>query len=161
MIYKILKGILNYQRNGSGWSFKEVLSLETHTVAYKLKGSSYIPPPNFIMRKKANLNVENKDDKCFQWCVLKNLHPVNIKRTRINDLKKYKNDLNFKDNQFPVKVKDRTKFEKQNPNIPKINVFSMNEQNKIYLLRINESQCENLIDLFLLILRKMENPIIL
>ena len=35
----------------------------------------------------------------------------------------------------------------------------MNEQNKIYLLRINESQCENLIDLFLLILRKMENPI--
>ena len=55
MIYEILHGILIYQRNGSGWYFKEVLSLEIHTVDYKpMKGSSYIPLPDFIMRKKTN-----------------------------------------------------------------------------------------------------------
>ena len=34
MIYEIL-AILNYQRNDSGWYFKEVLWLEVHTVDYK------------------------------------------------------------------------------------------------------------------------------
>ena len=52
MIYEILEGILNYQRNGSSWYFKVVLSLKIHTVDYEpLKGSSYIP---LIMRKKSN-----------------------------------------------------------------------------------------------------------
>lgn len=52
MIYEILEGILDYQRNGSGWYFKVVLSLEIHTVDYEpIKGSSYIP---LIMRKKRN-----------------------------------------------------------------------------------------------------------
>ena len=39
MSYEILDAILNYQRNCSGWYFKEVLSLDIHTVKYKpLKG---------------------------------------------------------------------------------------------------------------------------
>lgn len=47
MIYEILDKIAKYQRNG--WYFKEVLSLEIHTVAYKpLKGSSYLQLPDFI-----------------------------------------------------------------------------------------------------------------
>ena len=64
MIYEILEGILNYQRNGSGWYFKVVLSLKIHTVDYEpLKGSPYIP---LIMGKKAILNTENKDNNnCF------------------------------------------------------------------------------------------------
>lgn len=73
--------------------------------------------------KKAIWNLENTDDKCFQWCVLRHLHPNNINSTRIIELKKYQNDLNFKDIEFPVTVEDITKFEKQNPNILKISVF--------------------------------------
>lgn len=54
MIYEILDAILNYQRNGSGWYFKEMLSLDIHTVKYKpLKGSTFIPLTDFIIRKKA------------------------------------------------------------------------------------------------------------
>ena len=64
MIYEILERILNYQRKGSGWYFKLALSLEIHTVDYEpLKGSSYTP---LIMRNKAILNIENKDNNnCF------------------------------------------------------------------------------------------------
>ena len=37
----------------------------------------------------------------------------NLNGTRINDLKQYENDLNFKGIDFPVKVKDITKSENQ------------------------------------------------
>ena len=50
-------------------------------------------------------------------------------------LKKYENDLNFKEINFPVKVKYITKFEDNNPDLPGINVFSVNDNNKIYSLR--------------------------
>ena len=103
-----------------------VLSLEIHTGDYEpLKGSSYI---HLIMRKKAILNIENKDNhNCFMWSILRFLRPINLNSTRINDLKQYENDLNFKGIDFPVKVKDITKSEKQNSNIPKVNVLSMNK----------------------------------
>ena len=40
-----------------------------------MKGSTYIPLPDFIMRKKAIINMENKDNKCFLWSVLRYPHP--------------------------------------------------------------------------------------
>ena len=49
--------------------------------------------------------MENKDDKCFLWSVLRDLHPRETHSTKINDLRKYENDLNFKGIEFPVKVK--------------------------------------------------------
>ena len=53
MIRQILNKISTYQKNGSGWYFKEVLNLEIHTVKYKpTKGFSHMPLPDFIMRKK-------------------------------------------------------------------------------------------------------------
>ena len=58
------------------------------------------------------------------------------------DLKKYENELNFEEIKFPVKVKDITKFEKLNPNLPGINVFSIKENNKVYPLRINLKKCK-------------------
>ena len=106
MIEDILERIINFQDEGTGWYYKEVISLEIHVVDYKpMKGSSYIPLPNFIMRKKAILNMENKDDKCFLWCLLRYLHPREKHSTRINDLREYENDLNFKGIEFPVKAK--------------------------------------------------------
>ena len=69
MIYEILNKIALYQKNGSGWYFKEVLNLEIHTVDYKpMKWSSYIPLPDFIAKKNAILNMRNKDQKCFLRC---------------------------------------------------------------------------------------------
>ena len=66
MIKEILEKIYIYQRNGSGWYFEEVVGLEIHIVDYKpIKGSSYISLPDFIMRKKAIVNIKNKDSNCF------------------------------------------------------------------------------------------------
>ena len=134
----------------SDWKFNEVEGLEIHIIDNEpMKASEYIPLPEFIMRKKAIINVENKDDKCFLWSLLRYLHPVKKNGSRINDLKKHENDLNFKGIDFPMKVKDIQKFENQNPNLPGINVVSVDDNNKIYPLRLNEKDCVKTIDLFL------------
>ena len=114
-----------------------------------MKGGSYIPLPKFITKKKTIINIQNKDNKCFLWSILRYLHPKEIHGERLTDLKKYENDLNFKGINFPIKVKDITKFEKQNPNLPGTNVFSVNDNNKIHPLRINQKDCQKSIDLFL------------
>ena len=154
MIKEILNNINIYQMNGSGWYFKEVNRLEIHIVEYKPKnGKSFIPLPEFIKEKNAIINIQNEDNKCFLWSILRYLYPKEVHSERLHDLKKYENDLNFKQIKFPVKVKDITKFEKLNPNLPGINVFSIKENNKVYPLRINQKKCKNncqkSIDLFL------------
>ena len=151
MFVEILEGIRNYQINGSGWYFKEVVQLEIHKVDYKpMKGSSYISLPDFINNKKAIINTENKkDDKCFQWCILRLPHPRQRYKEVISDLKQYEHELNFKDIDFHIKLKDIEKFQKQNPQLKGINVFSVNENNKIYPLDINKKDCQDTIGLFL------------
>ena len=88
-----------------------------------MNGSSYIPLPDWISNKKAIVNIENKDDKCFLWCVLRFLHPKERDEERLVDLKKYENSLNTKGINFPMKLKHISKFEKLNPSLPGINVF--------------------------------------
>ena len=150
VIQSIIEKISIYQKNGSGWYFHEVLYLEIHTVDYNpMRGSSYIPLPDWIMRKKAIVNILNTDEKCFLWCVLRYLHPRDKNDNRITDLKQYENELNTKGINFPVKLKNITKFESLNPSLPGINVFSVNENKKFYPLRMAKRDPQNTIDLFL------------
>ena len=150
VIRSIIEKIEIYQKNGSGWYFREIIHLEIHTVDYNpMRGSTYIPLPDWIMRKKAILSIRNKDEKCFLWCVLRYLYPRDKNDFRLTDLKQYENSLNTKEIAFPVKLKDISKFEKLNPDIPGINVFSVNERNKFYPLRMAQRDPRKTIDLFL------------
>ena len=139
----------NYTRDGSKWVFKEVEQLEIHTVEFNpTKGSSYINLPDWIKNKKAIVNIKNNDDKCFLWCILRYLHPKETHEEKIKDLEKYEFSLNTKGITFPMKLKDITKFEKLNPELPGINVFSVNNM-IIYPLKMADRDCLNTIDLFL------------
>ena len=150
VIRSIIEKIAIYQKNGSGWYFREIIHLEIHTADYNpMRGSSYIPLPDWIMRKKAILSIRNKDEKCFLWCVLRYLHPRDKNDFRLTDLKQKENSLNTKGIAFPVKLKDISKFEKLNPDLPGINVFSVNERNKFYPLRMAQRDPQKTIDLFL------------
>ena len=150
VIRAILEKIIIYQQNGSGCYFKEIVHLEIHTVDFNpMRGSSYIQLPDWIMRKKAIVNIRNKDDKCFLWCVLRYLHPRDRNDFRLTDLKQKENSLNTKGIKFPVRVKDISKFESLNPDIPGINVFSVNENKKFYPLRMAQRNPQETIDLFL------------
>ena len=148
-VKKIIEDLETYKKNGSGWYFKEVVQLEIHTVEFNpTKGSSYIPLPDWISNKKAIVNIQNKDEKCFLWCILRYLYPREDNDALLTDLKKYEFSLNTKGISFPMKLKNIFKFEKLNPTIPGINVFSVNENKTFYPLRMAEKDCLNTIDLF-------------
>ena len=148
-VKRIIEDLEAFQQNGSGWYFKEVVQLEIHTVENgAMKGSSYIPLPDWISNKKAIVNIENKDEKCFLWCILRYLYPREDNGNRLTDLKKYENSLNTKGISFPMKLKHISKLEKLNPSLPGINVFSVNENKKFYPLKMAEKDCLNTIDLF-------------
>ena len=103
---------------------------------------AFFPPSGFSTIKKASAEERVP-------LLMLSLMVVQKNGERINDLKKYENDLNFKGIDFPVKVKDIQKFENNNPDLPGINVFSVNDNNKIYPLRHNQKDCQKSIDLFL------------
>ena len=143
----------NYTKDGSEWYLKEIVQLEIHTTKNNpTKGSSYIDLPKWIKDKKAIINIKNKDDKCFLWCILRYLHPKEINEERIGDLKKYENSLKTKGITFPISEKDINKFENLNPDLPGINIFYLDEKECIVPGReiMKGKDCKNTIDLFLI-----------
>ena len=136
----------------SAWQFKEVEQLEIHTNEHNpVKGSSYIDLPKWINDKKAIINIKNRDEKCLLWYILRYLYQRDRDEERISDLKKYEYSLNTKGITFPMEVKDITKFENLNPDLPGINVFYLDVNDCIYPAReIKNKDCKNTIDLFLI-----------
>lgn len=119
----------NVVTRGSGWTIDSIELLQLNIAKYEpLKGSSYLPLPEFIAKKKAIINVQNKDDKCFMWSVLAKLHPAQKDPQRVTKYKQYVDELDFSNIEFPVKVKDISKFEEQN-NLT-VNVYSYDDEKK-------------------------------
>ena len=125
---------------GSGWVFYKIIKLELHTVSYRpLRGNTWIPLPKELADKKAIINMKNKDNKCFMWCVLRKLNPKDDNAERVDkELRKKENTLNMEGIEYPVSLKkDISKFEKQNPEIS-ITVLGFNEKDKVHPLRVSE-----------------------
>lgn len=109
--------IENFEYQGSGWILDKILGVHLHVLEYKpLYGSSYFPLPPKLRNKKAVINVQNEDNKCFIWGILAGiklnenlLHPE-----RIYHYKKIECELNLEGLPFPVALKDIPKFEKKN-----------------------------------------------
>ena len=106
-------------------------------MSYKpLRGETWIPLPKELADKKAIINMQNKDNKCFLWCVLRALNPKSDHPERLDkELMGKVNTLNMEGIDYPVSLKDLNKFEKQNPNIT-ITVFGYERKND-YPLRNN------------------------
>ena len=125
---------------GSGWVFYKIIKLELHTASYRpLRGNTWIPLPKELADKKAIINMKNKDNKCFMWCVLRKLNPKDDNAERVDkELRKKENTLNMEGIDYPVSLKeDISKFEKQNPEIS-ITVLGFNEKDKVHTLRVSE-----------------------
>ena len=124
---------------GSGWIFYKIINLELHTVSYRpLRGNTWIPLPKELADKKAIINMKNKDNKCFMWCIKRALNPKTNNPERIDkELMEKEDTLNMKGIQYPVILKDINRFEKQNPEIS-ITVLGFNEKDKVYPLHVSE-----------------------
>ncbi|PFX11357.1 hypothetical protein AWC38_SpisGene24958 [Stylophora pistillata] len=121
---EMLESLATFTREGSGWVVESVEGLDLHTVKYTpLKGSSYIKLSKHLERKMAIINMQNKDEECFKWCVTRALYPVQIHPERITKiLRKQAEKLVWDGIEFPVEVKSIDRFERLNPEIG-VNVY--------------------------------------
>ena len=140
---------------GSGWIFYKIIKLELHTASYRpLRGNTWIPLPKELADKKSIINMKNKDNKCFMWCVKRALNPTNNHPERIDkELIEKEDDLNMKGIEYPVNLKDIDRFEKQNPEIS-IMVLGFNEKDKVYPLRVSDHIYIRKVDIILLLIER-------
>ena len=76
MVERILEKTATFLATKGDVRFYSVIKFELHTVSYKpLRGKTWIPLPKELADKKAIINMQNKDNKCFLWCVLRALNP--------------------------------------------------------------------------------------
>ena len=85
MVERILEKIATFLVMGSEWRFHSVIKLELHTVRYNpLIGETWVSSPKELVDKKALINIQNKDNKWFLWCVLRALNPKNDNAVRVD-----------------------------------------------------------------------------
>ena len=79
-----------------------------------MKSSSYVSLPKGLKAKRGCLNIQNNDEKCFLWSIM--LHRVQLRnhQFRVLKYKEYERELNISGIQYPVDIKDISKFEHQN-----------------------------------------------
>ena len=153
MVEEIEEEIQKVQNaEGSGWQFLKVIKLVLHTTRWEpLYGSSYMPLDPYLANKKALINMQNEDDKCFMWSVLRALYPKDNHPERIDkDLKSKQDSINMEGIRYPVSLRAIDRFEHLNPNIS-ISILGYNKENLVYPIRISKyTGCEHDITLLLL-----------
>ena len=76
---EILFGLGNWINEGSGWVIERVNDQYLNISQYSpLVGSSFIELPRELKNsKKGLINLRNIDNRCFMWCHVRHLNPVN------------------------------------------------------------------------------------
>ena len=99
-----------------------------------MRGSSYLPLPNWLAHRKAIINPKNEDQECFKWAVIvaSRWEEINNSPERISKLKRFEKDFDWSGIEFPVSIKDIKKFEFRNQ--ISINLLAT-EGEQIYICR--------------------------
>ena len=130
-----------FTSNGSGWVVNHLTSFSVLTAAYDpIGGSSFVPLPKFIRDKKAVLNIKNRDQNCFFYCLLAHAHPISRfeNANRVSMYVQYLPELNINGITTPVYLDEIPKFEKLNPHYS-VNVLSYGQDdNKIFPLYVSK-----------------------
>ena len=117
----------------SRFVFDEFLYLDVNFHQLNLtRGSSYLPLPDWLARKKAIVNPHNDDEECFKWSVIAAEKVGMRDPQRVSNLRKFKDNYDWSGLEFPVSIKDIGKFETRN-NIS-VNVLAV-EGRDIYIYR--------------------------
>ena len=94
-------------------------------------GSSYFPSPISLQKKKATINVQNNDNKCFLYAILaaQNYHRIKRDRERVTHYTDLLTTLKYEESWFPMKLVNISKFESRNPGFG-INILTYSEKDK-------------------------------
>ena len=80
------------------------------------RGSSYVPLPDWLTKKKAIINPKNSDMECFKWAVIAAMkwEEIGNNPERVSKLRRCEGDFDWSDIEFPVSFRDINKFERNN-----------------------------------------------
>ena len=99
----------------SRFVFDEFLHLDVNFHQLNLmRGSSYLPLPDWLVRKKAIVNPHNDDEECFKWSVIAAEKAGMRDNQRVSNLRKFTDNYDWSGLEFPVSIKDIGKFETRN-----------------------------------------------
>lgn len=128
---QLLKKVEDFEERDSGWTFLSTSHIEVNINKYQpLSGSRFINLPKSIQSKKACLNIKNKDEYCFLWCVTAALYPTTKHPERVTSYPHFRDVLNVKGISFPVTLSDVAIFERNNPNL-NINIYGLNDKKSV------------------------------
>ena len=131
----------------SRFRFNEVLFLDVsfHWLNLIL-GSSYIPLPDWVVKKKAIINPQNGDEECFKWAVIA-ASKIEKDLQCVSNLKKFADSYNWSGLEFPVAIKTIGIFERKNDVF--ITVLTLNGQ-EVYTARKSERKSSKNVNLLLI-----------
>lgn len=145
MFSKLCREESEYEGKGSGWTLSSVDGLLLRFSRYRpLRGSTFIPLPDEIARKRAVINPKNfNDNNCFEWALLSK-YTKDCRITKKTLEHRYK--FNFSGISFPTPIKEISKFEKNNSDAS-VNVYGLDSKKTVYPLRITNEEKPNHFDL--------------
>ena len=135
MIEHMAQQIENPALRNSKFVFDRALYMDMDFHRLNLtRGSSYIPLPDWLTKKKAIINPRNSDMECFKWAVIAATKWEEIDRDcqRISKLRRYENDFDWDGIEFPVSFRDIKRFESRNEIT--INILAVKDK-KVYICR--------------------------
>ena len=109
----------HFNSRGSGFILDHITKFVVCISKYRpLHGSSYLPTPQWLRKKKGVITTKNSaDSMCFAWSILSSIYCPKYNAERVYSYRPYLNTLNLSGLDFPMPVKDIPKFEKQYPDI--------------------------------------------
>ena len=117
MIEHMAQQIENPALRNSKFVFDRVLHMDIDFHRLNLtRGSSYVPLPDWLMKKKAIINPKNSDMECFKWAVIAamNWEEIGNNPERVSKLRRYEGEFDWSGLEFPVSFRDINKFERNN-----------------------------------------------
>ena len=155
MIEHMAQQIENPALRNSKFVFDRVLHMDIDFHRLNLmRGSSYVPLPDWLTKKKAIINPKNSDMECFKWAVIAAMKWEEIDRDhqRVSKLKRYEGEFDWSGLEFPVSFRDINKFERNNE--IGVNILAV-ENKKIYICRKGRDY-NRIVNLMLI--ANVENP---
>ena len=121
----------------SRFVFDEVLFIDVNFHQLNLtRGSSYLPLPDFIAKRKAVINPQNGDEECFKWAIViiaaDKWPGIDSHPERVLNPREFADNYSWSGLEFPVSLKQIGKFEAKND--ISVNLLGLEGKN-IYILR--------------------------
>ncbi len=125
---QLINQISEYEGRGSDLIYQQISKIIIKMKKYNPStGGSYIPLPKQLTNTLGYVNVKNENHECFKYALMSALHL----KPNPKCPKQYEYHFpryNWSNLEFPVVVKKSTfeTFEKNNPNIPPLNIHILN-----------------------------------